>query len=153
MELRWARETDAAVLADIFYRAIREGPSLYSEVQRRAWMDAPPDTAQFARKLEAAHVAVACEDEKPIGFMACDPSGYVDLAFILPQARGQGVFRGLYDMIERQLRNDGVAQLRTHASLTAEPAFAAMGFSVIQHETVERAGVDLPRAEMEKRLT
>lgn len=153
MDLRWSSETDAPELAAVFYRAVREGPSPYSEDQRRAWVSDVPDARQLWERLAPCHVAVACDAEAVVGFMASDVSGYIDLVFILPEARGRGLFRKLYGMIEAQLRADGVRLLRTHASLLAEPAFAALGFSVIERETVERAGVGLPRAKMEKRLT
>ncbi|MEM1353224.1 MAG: GNAT family N-acetyltransferase [Pseudomonadota bacterium] len=152
MKLRWMRDTDAAPLADVFYRAVREGPSPYSEEQRQAWMAALPEEERFAQRLASYFVAVACENGTPVGFIAANAEGYVDLAFILPQARHRGLFRKLYAMIESRLLLSEVTRVWTHASLTAEPAFAAVGFSVIQRETVERAGVGLQRAEMEKHL-
>ena len=43
-------------------------------------------------------------------------------------------------------------RLWTFASLMAQAPFQAVGFRVINFETVERAGEVLPRAEMEKVL-
>lgn len=152
MELRWGSAADTAALAQVFYRAVRMGPSPYSEAQRVAWMSAPPDAATFATRLASCHIAVGYNVDGPVGFMAMTDSGYIDLVFIEPEARGRGLFRKLYDMIEARAREDGISRLWAHASLAAEPAFAAVGFSVIQRQTVERAGVALPRAEMEKLL-
>lgn len=84
--------------------------------------------------------------------MSLDPKGYIDFAYILPEARGMGIFRGLYLHIEKRARDNDLGRLSTHASLMAEPAFAAMGFEVVQRETVEIGGVELSRFAMEKFL-
>ena len=55
--------------------------------------------------------------------------------------------------LEATARAEWEPRLWTHASLMAQPAFAALGFAVIQHETVARAGQTLSRAQMEKPLT
>lgn len=151
--IRWARAQDADNLGQVFYAAVREGPSPYTEAQRAAWMDQPPQGADWAAHLAPLEVAVA-EDHKgaAIGFMSVEPGGYIDRAFILPAHHGTGVFRKLYDHIEGWARNAGEARLWTHASLMAQPAFRAMGFSIIHHETVERNGESLTRAKMEKTL-
>ncbi|WP_366874569.1 GNAT family N-acetyltransferase [uncultured Roseobacter sp.] len=70
----------------------------------------------------------------------------------MPGHQGTGLFRKLYDHIEQWARGRREPRLWTHASLMAQPAFRAMGFLVIHHETVVRDGQSLARAEMEKRL-
>lgn len=151
--LRWADPAqDAAPLAMLFFKAVRTGDSPYTEAERHAWLPKVPDPEQFAHRLGQKEVAVCEADGAPVGFMSLEPGGYIDLAFILPEHQGTGVFRRLLDRIERQARQQGEPRLWTHASLMAQPAFRAMGFLVIQHETVERAGESLRRAEMEKVL-
>jgi putative acetyltransferase len=85
--------------------------------------------------------------------MTLSPGGTIDITFILPEHQGKGVFRTLFEAVEGQGRAARQGRLWTFASLMAEPAFRAVGFSVIHRETVERAGVKLPRARMEKVLT
>ncbi len=87
-----------------------------------------------------------------VGFMSIEPGGYIDLAFIRPEHWGRGLFRQMFDLVEAHARGAGEARLWTHASLTAQPAFRAMGFSTIHHETVARNGESLQRAKMEKTL-
>lgn len=151
MNIRWGTEKDAAVLANVFYASVRAGPSPYSQAQRAAWMPQPPDPENFAQRLRPMHVILA-EQAEVCGFMAMRSEGYIDLAFILPAHRGRGVFRKLYAEIEIKANDVGITRLWTHASLAAEPAFQAVGFSVIQHETVILAGEELSRTEMEKYL-
>jgi putative acetyltransferase len=152
MQYRWATPEDAADLADVFFASVREGPSPYTEAQRSAWLPARPDLCAFGARLAPMRVALAGRTDELVGFLALTPAGYVELAYIRARARGQGIFRCLYDMIEGAACDINLPRLWTHASLTAQPAFRAMGFSVIQHETVGRAGEWLARAEMEKQL-
>ncbi len=152
MQIRRAELSDAGALAQVFFRAVREGPSPYTEAQRAAWMDAPPDTKTFAERLAGQYVILCEERGRACGFMTLDESGYIDLAFILHAARGGGAFRALYEAIEAEARRQGVPRLRTHASLSAQAPFQAMGFAVMHHEEVALAGQHLSRALMEKPL-
>ncbi|WP_299502399.1 GNAT family N-acetyltransferase [uncultured Roseobacter sp.] len=150
--LRRAHPADAPELAQVFFAAVREGPSPYSQVQRRAWLPEPPTGERWASRLARLETVVAESDGRITGFMTVEPGGYIDLAFVLPEHQGTGLFRKLYDRIEQWARGRQEPRLWTHASLMAQPAFRAMGFLVIHHETVVRDGQSLARAEMEKRL-
>ena len=152
MQVRWARADDVPELGMVFFAAVREGPSLYSEAEREAWMPEPPEAAAWAARLAANKVAVVEAEGRPVGFMTMDAAGYIDLAFVLPAYQRRGVFRTLYAAIEARARACGIARLTVHASLMAQPAFRERGFLVIQHETVDRGGQHLRRAEMEKSL-
>lgn len=153
MHIRPARAGDTAALARVFFEAVREGPSPYTQAQRAAWLPQAHDPVAFSARLAGLHVAVAEDAGLPVGFIAMTPEGYIDLVFIVAAARGRGAFRGLHDTVERAARAQGLNRLWTHASLMAQPAFRAMGFKVIRHELSERAGETLARAEMEKPLT
>ena len=151
--IRWADPDEhATVLAHLMFDAVREGDSPYSTAERQAWMPQVPDPIAFADRLRSQDVAVAERHNRPAGFASLTRSGYVDLFFILPAFRGQGVFRALYRMLEDRAVDRGMARMATHASLTAQPAFQSVGFLIIQHEIVDRAGQKLKRAEMEKYL-
>ena len=153
MQIRQATEGDAAALSDVFFRAVREGPSPYSAAQRAAWVPEPPAAARFAERLARKFVVLSGDAGAVTGFMTLEAGGYIDLAFILPAARGCGTFGALYAAVEAEARVWEEARLWTHASLMAQPAFAARGFVVMHHETVERAGQSLACARMEKHLT
>ena len=140
-------------MAAVFFAAVREGPSLYSETERAAWLPALPEPEEWAARLAAGVVALAAIGQTPVGFMTLDAAGYIDLAFVRPEHQRKGVFRALYAVIEARARALGLRRLTVHASLMAQPAFRGVGFSVIQHEKVDCGGVFLPRAEMEKVLT
>jgi putative acetyltransferase len=149
---RIATQADFDALGTLMFQAIRTGPSPYSDAQRAAWLSVPYCGPDWHAKLAAQHVMLAECREAIAGFMSLRPDGYLDLAFILPQVRGAGLFRVLFSEIESHARHAGLPRLWTHASLMAQPAFAAVGFDLVQHEVVTRAGEQLQRAEMEKQL-
>lgn len=150
--IRWATAADADLLGHVFFRAVREGPSPYTEAERAAWMPHVPEAVSWAARLAEKSCILKETESGPVGFMTIESGGYIDFAYILPDHRGRGVFRALYLPVEEHARASGESRLHTHASLMAQPAFHAVGFRVVQHETAERAGQFLRRAEMEKSL-
>ncbi|WP_299648965.1 GNAT family N-acetyltransferase [uncultured Tateyamaria sp.] len=152
MHLRGMIAGEADALGRVMFRAVREGQSDYTDAQRRAWCSAPPAGDIWAAKLERQVTVVVEAQGAPVGFMTRE-GAYVDLAFVLPEWQGRGVFSALFTRVEADARAAGLRRVWVHASLMAEPAFAARGFSVIRRETVERHGQRLDRAEMEKVLT
>jgi putative acetyltransferase len=84
--------------------------------------------------------------------MSIERGGYIDFAFIRPEAQGSGLFRRLFDMVQERARAADEPRLWVHASLMAQPAFAAVGFSVVEHQIVQIGDQDFQRAMMEKPL-
>ncbi|MEL7040561.1 MAG: GNAT family N-acetyltransferase [Pseudomonadota bacterium] len=150
--LRLSRPDDYDALGALMFDAIHNGPTQYSKAQSQAWAPAPWSGADWAARLDRKHVIVAHEDLALSDFMTVEPGGYIDFAYIRPEAQGTGLFRRLYQAIEEHARQMGETQLSTHGSLMAQPAFAAMGFRTDQHESVERNGQTLARAQMSKSL-
>jgi len=151
LKLREAINEDYDVSGRVMFDAIHAGASVYSEAQRRAWLDAAPQGERWAVKLSGQRVFLAERDGAVIGFMTL-AGDYLDLAFVATKSQGQGVFRALYAQVELQARTQGETRLHAHASLMARPAFEAVGFYVIRSERVARAGEYLDRLEMEKTL-
>lgn len=152
MMIRPASPDDYNRLGRVMFHAVRNGTSPYTDAQRVAWMPKVNAGPDWAARLARHHIVVAEWDETIVGFMSVDAQGYIDLAFILPQARGQGVFTLLLDAVTKQATGNGLSELRTHASLMAQLAFARHGFKTVHHEIVERAGQNLQRAEMCKSI-
>ncbi|WP_299722360.1 GNAT family N-acetyltransferase [uncultured Tateyamaria sp.] len=144
---------EAEALGRVMWDAIHNGPSLYTQAQRNAWLLAPPQGKAWEDKLTGPEVWVAQDGALLVGFVTLGEGGYVDLAFVAADAQGQGVFSALLAVLETYALAQSCPRLWTHASLMAEGAFAARGFHVIARETVERAGQMLARAKMEKVLT
>jgi putative acetyltransferase len=150
--LSWATPTDAAGLADVMFDAVRNGPSKYTQAQRAAWVPERRRGAEWETRLAAKDIAIGRDATRILGFMSIEDGGYIDFAFIRPEAQGSGLFRRLFDMVQERTRANAEPRLWVHASLMAQPAFAAVGFSVVEHQIVQIGDQDFKRAMMEKPL-
>jgi len=148
--LSWATPTDYDSLGDIVFDAVRNGPSKYTDAQRVAWVPVRRGGEEWAERLKGQVIAIARDETRFVGFMSLAPEGYIDFAFIRPDAQGSGLFRRLFAMIEDKARSQNEPRLWTHASLMAQPAFAAVGFTVVEHEVVQIGDQRFERAKMEK---
>ena len=148
----WATPTDHAELADVMFDAVRNGPSKYTPAQRAAWVPERRRGAEWESRLAAKDIAIGRDRIRILGFMTIEGGGYIDFAFIRPEAQGSGLFRRLFDMVQERARAAHEARLWVHASLMAQPAFAAVGFSITEHQVVQIGDQDLKRAYMEKPL-
>lgn len=152
--IRPYRPADAIGLARLFHRAVHEGASQhYTEEQRAAWSPEPPTSEGWRARVEEAETIVAERDGAHLGFMTLDmDTGYLDFAYVAPEAMGRGVAASLYAVIEGRARVKGHVRLETEASLLAEPFFHRHGWRLVRRQMVERGGVEIPNALMEKRL-
>lgn len=150
--LRPADASEYDVLGEVMFDAIHNGPTKYTGAQSKAWAPAVRSGADWANRLSQKHVIIAERTGTVLGFMTIEPGGYIDFAYIRPSAQGSGLFRRLFAEVHARADAAGETQLSTHASLMAQPAFAAMGFQVDYHETVEVDGQKLARARMTKTL-
>ena len=159
---RWATEADhavlAPVLADVMFDAVRNGPSRYTERQRQQWVPRRRAGVEWKDRLARQAIVLAEQPSLPatlpdvLGFMSLAAGGYIDFAYLRPRARGTGLFRRLYVLVEDRGVAQGEARLWVHASLMAEPAFAALGFAVVERQVVTIGDQGFERCLMEKRL-
>ena len=149
---RWATAEDSELLADIMFDAVRNGESAYNEHQRAAWVPAPRSGPAWKARLQQQQIVVAEQDGKAVGFVSLAPGGYVDFAYIRPEAQHTGLFRQLLEQVVDKAIATGESRLWTHASLMAEPAFANLGFTVRKRERVRIGDQDFDRCEMERAL-
>lgn len=144
---------DAEALGEVFHRSVREGAAhRYTADQVEAWSPKPPSGEDWRTRLTEAQTFVADSKDGPLGFMTLDAKGYLDLAFVVPEAMGKGVADALYANLENRARTLGIAVLTTQASLLAEPFFARQGWQVTRRQEIEIGGVVLANAWMEKVL-
>ena len=95
---------------------------------------------------------MAEQDGRAVGFVSLAAGGYVDFAYIRPEAQHSGLFRELLTRIVERALEQGQPLLWTHASLMAEPAFERLGFSVKKREQVLIGEHSFDRCQMEMRL-
>ena len=152
IEISKMHSHEADALGEVMWDAIHNTPGAYTDAERHAWCPVPNTGVAWAARLGAQIVWVARKGEKPCGFATLADGGYVDFTYVHSAAQGLGAFRRLMTTLEAHARTQGTSRLSTHASLMAQPAFAALGFHVIEHETVARGDQMLERAEKEKTL-
>ena len=80
--------------------------------------------------------------------MSLAAGGYIDFAYIRPEAQHTGLFRQLFELIDERASVKGHDLLWVHASLMAQPAFAALGFTVRKREEVVIGAERFERFEM-----
>ena len=146
---RWANASDYDVLGEVIFDAVRNGPSLYNEAQRSAWVGSPRSGPEWQQRVAAQSIAVAETGGIITGLMSLTDDGYLDFAFIRHAYRGSGMFRKLYSMIFELARQQNQPRILVHASLMAQPAFSAMGFEITKEESVQLNGQYLDRFEMQ----
>lgn len=148
----WATAADADLLADIMFDAVRNGESLYTERQRAAWVPARRSGPEWLARLQRQDIIVAERHLRAVGFVSLAAGGYVDCAYIRPEAQHTGLFRQMLERIVQRANERQEDRLWTHASLMAEPAFAKLGFVVRKRERVLIGGERFDRCEMERPL-
>ena len=146
---------DAAGLADVFFRSVRQvALSGYTAAQVAAW--APePRTAQWAHgeASDGRLVLVAAdEDDRPVAYIDLEPDGHIDRLFCAPEAAGQGIASRLCDAVEAAAREQGIRNLFTEASELARRVFERKGFAVVQRQDLVIRGVAMHNYRMAKAL-
>ena len=150
--IRRADTVDYNTLGQIMFEAVRVGASDYSEAQKSAWVPLPRCGEEWHRRLDKQFILVYVQNETINAFMSLTAEGYIDFAYVRPKMQRQGVFRRLYNEVESRAINAGQKSVWVHASLMAQPAFSAMGFSIVKEEYIAIDDQRLRRFEMKKNL-
>jgi len=157
MRIRPYTDADLANVAQLFTDAVHGlAVTQYDEVQRKAWAPQPPDLDIWDTRLKPLKVLVAQDAQNSgdvlLGFVGYEDNGHIDLMFSSPLAARRGVATQLLGRAEAALRELGVVELFTEASLLGRPFFARHGFTVKEEQQVERRGVQFLRYAMVKAL-
>lgn len=148
-EIRRGAAEDIPVLIEILWRGVHEGAApRYSAQQRRAWMPERPTPRAYAERLAGQMVFVAEQDGAPIGFMTLRTDGYLDFAYVVPEARGTGTADTLLAMLVNHAHINGMTTLTARASDMARPFFARHGWTVTRPAPQLRDGVTIPATDM-----
>ena len=115
----------------VYYRAVHEGAAeFYTQAQRAAW--APSETPDLSQpnKLLDQWCWVAEAKNGISGFMSLTRNGYLDMAFVMPDAKGTGVADALYAALIELANAESLEILTAHASYFARRFFAKHGWQV-----------------------
>jgi putative acetyltransferase len=155
VRIRPFRDDDTDATAQIFFDSVRLGSQdYYDEAQRVAWAPRVPEAAKWLDRLKIQTVFVAERQGRVVGFMTLTAEGCIGLAYVAPDAIGQGIGKALYDAILSEAEIIGVAKLTAQASHLARAFFKRQGWSVVKSQTVTRGDdVAIPIFMMEKILS
>lgn len=145
---------DAENAADVFRAAIEVlAEDDYSDDQRSAWMGRADDVEAFGQRLAAGlTLVVASADEGILGFGSLAGNALIDMLYTRPDFARRGVASLIMDALERLAAARGTAALKVDASDTAQPFFAARGYTPVQRNTVIIEGEWIANTTMEKKL-
>ena len=129
-------------MAEVYYRAVREGAKgAYSEAQLEAWAPQVEPNWDKPDKLFDQWAWVAVKDQgRMLGVMSLDHTGYLDMAFVIPEAKGTEVAPSLHRTLISQARDAGLTHLTVRASILARRFFLKQGWQVDRKHMHEAAG-------------
>jgi len=127
--IRVMRDGDVPDLALIFHRAVQEGAAgHYDQAQRDGWSPSVPSNAGWAARLVGFTVLVAEAGGAPVGFVAMDGAGLVDLLFVRPDRARQGIGAALLARATAAAREAGLVQMTAEASALSAGLFSKAGW-------------------------
>jgi putative acetyltransferase len=153
--IRTYQPDDAAGVADVFYRSVREvALSDYTADQVRAWVPGRWDAEQEHLRSGDGRLVLVAADERGqvVAFIDLEPDGHIDRLFCAPEAAGRGIASQLYDGIETAARERGLGRLFTEASELARRFFERKGFIVLERQDKILRGVPIHNYRMAKAL-
>ena len=153
VRLRRFSDRDAKATYDIFFTAVRKGTAEhYSQFEREAWAGSSVQPENWQKRLSSQHTEVAEIEGRLVGFMSMKETGFLDLAFVLPNAMGAGVGGQIYAALEDWARESKLTKLTTHASHLLRPFLIKRGWQVVKAQTVLSNGREIENFLMEKAL-
>lgn len=147
-------DEDAAALAALMHESVHGvGVRGYTAEELAAWSPAPRDQAAAEQRFAGQHIWLAEDSEGPCAFMTLKESGYIDFAYALPRAAGQGPASAAYAALETWASGRGFELLTSDISLVARPFFEKRGWTVLSQQDNDVNGVNLINFAMVKRLS
>ena len=131
---------DRAAAAHVFYRAVREGAAAhYPAAELAAWARSPEPDWDHPDKLIDQWCYVAEQDGRMTGFFSMDDSGYLDMAFVIPEVMGDGTAAALYDTLMTRAKAAGLTRFTVRAAHQSRRFLSRRGWQLDRMETVEEA--------------
>ncbi len=151
--IRKYRIQDLSQVVRLFTDSVHElTAGAYDETQRYAWASRTPHLDTWRERLESLETLVAEEGSDLAGFISYEKDGHIDLVFTAPNYARRGIASALYHEAEQQLKDLGVTELKTEASVVARPFFERHGFEVVDEQRVTVRGAQFLRYLMRKEL-
>lgn len=124
----------------------------YSIEQLKAWASGVENTQRWADILALHYFLVAELDNKIVGYISLDSTGYIDLLYTHKDYQKQGIADTLYTEVEKEARQMKVSVLCAHVSKTAKSFFEKKGFVSINEQKNHRQGIEIINYFMTKKV-
>jgi putative acetyltransferase len=153
MRIRNVKRADVPQIARLYYETVRRVNARdYSPGQIQAWAPRVYPNAFWQRRFRRYRVLVAEVADTVIGFVELARTGDIDCLYVHHAHQHHGVGAALMARVEREARRRHNARLRADVSITAQPFFRRMGFTVVRRQVRIYRGRPFNLAVMEKRL-
>lgn len=151
MILRKYSGADCPALAQLFYDTVHTVNARdYTPAQLDVWATGRVDLTAWGASFLEHDTLVAEEAGEIVGFGDMDSTGYLDRLYVHKDHQSQGIAGALVRALEARTPAPAYT---THASITARPFFAHMGYRVVREQQVERGGILLTNFVMVKENT
>jgi putative acetyltransferase len=149
IQIRCFEEGDELALRQVFYSGIHQiSQADYTAEQLAAWAPALYDEQAWRARMRGINPFIAEVDGRIVGYADLQPDGYIDHFFVAGSAGGIGVGGALMRHIYAVAEARGIAELRAHVSLTAQPFFKYFRFELLEHRMPVVRGIALSNALM-----
>jgi putative acetyltransferase len=153
LKIRSFAAADVTQIAQLFHETVREiNRCDYSNQQIQAWA---PDDLNFRNWLEicsARSTYVAEIADTIVGFAELETNGHIDCFYCHKHYQRCGVGTQLYHAIETEAMTLKLPHLFTEASITAQPFFQRLGFTIVREQQVSCRGEAFTNYVMQKVL-
>lgn len=124
----------------------------YNSDQITAWIT-KIDPIKLKRSLRANTTLIALINNKLVGFVDMDSSGYLDHLYVHKDYQKQNIGENLVLSIEKELhKNNNLTKFSTYASITSLNFFLKLNYKVIKENTVSINSVNLTNYLLEKSI-
>lgn len=148
--VRRYKPSDRTATAGVFFRAVREGTGdAYTEEQRVDWAKDPLPDLTTPDPREGQDCWVSEEAGRVTGFMALDKTGYLDMAFVLPEVMGKGHAQALYDVLLAHAKATHLPRLTVRASVFSRRFLEKQGWKLdVVEDFISPSGVQYIHARL-----
>ena len=151
VSIRRLREGEESALFDVYYSAIHLIASHdYSPEQVQAWAPRDLDPDLWRTRVREINPFVAELNDELVGYADVQSTGYIDHFFVSGRHARMGIGSMLMRQVLSEASEQGLIELTSNVSRTAQPFFKRFGFEVVEQLFPERRGVIIPNALMRR---
>ena len=147
------REEYVSELRQVFFSSVHENArDYYNEDQLNAWAPEHYDRVAWQERILRIRPFVCFSDSILVGYSDIQADGYIDHFFVRGGYSGKGIGKALMGKLIETAERKKIKRLYSEVSLSAQRFFQRNGFRIVRKQTVEKQGLFLENAIMERIL-